>query len=130
MMEEWVATHGTPDQRERFAAGALPKAEWLAAVADATFAPLGADADVRLQRRAHACRTFLRQLPAYASVVVTYADYRVVTQAADDGHPGAVGVDAVGPPASADRQRPSPRARTGLERRLPRAAASHDHAAR
>lgn len=33
LMEEWVSTHGTADQRERFAAGALPKSEWIAAVA-------------------------------------------------------------------------------------------------
>lgn len=79
LMEEWVATHGTPDQRERFAAGALPKAEWLAAVTDATFAPLSAMPTYD-SNGARTLQDFLRQLPAHASVVVTYADYRVVTK--------------------------------------------------
>ncbi len=79
MMEEWVATHGTPDQRERFAAGALPKAEWLTAVTDATFAPLSAMPTYD-SNGARTLQDFLRQLPAHASVVVTYADYRVVTK--------------------------------------------------
>ena len=79
MMEEWVATHGTPDQRERFAAGALPKAEWLAAATDATFAPLGAMPEYD-SNGARTLQAFLRQLPAHASVVVTRADYRVVTK--------------------------------------------------
>ncbi len=79
MMEEWVASHGTPEQRQRFAAGAFPKSEWVAAVADATFAPLSAiptyDSD-----GARTLQAFLRQLPAHAAVVVTHGDYRVVTK--------------------------------------------------
>jgi hypothetical protein len=78
-MEEWVAVHGTPDQRERFAAGMLPRAEWLAAVADSTFAALAPlplyDAD-----GARCLQAFLRQLPSYASVVVAKGDYRVITR--------------------------------------------------
>lgn len=78
-MAEWVAAHGTPDQRERFAVGMLPRAEWLAAVADSTFAPLTPlsmyDAD-----GAACLQGFLRQLPAYQSVIVTKADYRVITR--------------------------------------------------
>jgi hypothetical protein len=79
MMEAWVATHGTPDQRERFAAGALPKTEWLAAVTDATFAPVSAMPTYD-SNGARTLQAFLRQIPAYASVVVTHADYRVVTK--------------------------------------------------
>lgn len=79
MMEEWVAAQGTPEQRERFAAGALPKAEWLAAVTDATFAPLGAMPTYD-SNGARTLQDFLRQLPAHPSVVVTHADYRVVTK--------------------------------------------------
>ena len=79
MMAEWVATHGTPDQRERFAAGALPKTEWLAAVTDATFAPLVAMPTYD-SNGARTLQDLLRQLPAYASVVVTSADYRVITK--------------------------------------------------
>ena len=78
-MEEWVSVHGTPDQRERFTAGMLPRREWVAAVADRTFAPLATlspyDAD-----GARCLQVFLRQLPAYAAVVVTKADYHVMTR--------------------------------------------------
>jgi hypothetical protein len=80
LMQEWVATHGTPDQRERFAAGALPKAEWLAAVTECTFASLAA-LPTYDSNGARTLQTFLRELPAYASIVVTYADYRVITKA-------------------------------------------------
>jgi hypothetical protein len=79
-MEEWVATHGTPDQRERCAAGMLPRREWVAAVADMTFAPIAMlsryDTD-----GARCLQAFLRQIPAYAAIVVTKADYRVMTHA-------------------------------------------------
>jgi hypothetical protein len=79
LMEEWVDAHGTPDQRERFAAGAMARSEWLAAAADCAFAPL-AQLPVYDANGARTLQAFLRQLPAYASVVVTYADYRVVTR--------------------------------------------------
>lgn len=79
LMEEWVATHGTPDQRERFAAGAMPKSEWLAAAADCAFASLSG-MPVYDANGARTLQEFLRQLPAHSSVVVTYADYRVVTK--------------------------------------------------
>lgn len=79
LMEEWVATHGTPEQRERFAAGALPKSEWLAAAADCAFAAL-AGMPAYDSNGARTMQDFLRQVPAHASVVVTYADYRVVTK--------------------------------------------------
>ena len=110
LMEEWVAAHGTTDQRERFAAGVLPKSEWLAAVADRTFARIGPAARSTTPMALAACRRFLRQLPAYASVVVTYADYRVDHAAADDGDSGAMGVDAVDSSAGSERQRASARA--------------------
>ena len=78
-MEEWVAVHGTPDQRERFAAGMLPRAEWLAAVGDNTFASL-ASLPIYDSDGARSLQAFLRQLPNYTSVVVTKADYRVITR--------------------------------------------------
>jgi len=37
---EWIAAHGTPEQRERHAAGMLPIDEAIDAIADAAFAPL------------------------------------------------------------------------------------------
>lgn len=79
LMDEWVAAHGSPDQRERFAAGAMPKAEWLAAAADCTFQALSA-MPIYDSNGARTLQDFLRQLPTHASVVVTYADYRVVTK--------------------------------------------------
>ena len=79
LMEEWVATHGSADQRERFAAGAMAKSEWLAAATESTFAPL-AQLPPYDANGARTLQAFLRQWPAHASVVVTYADYRVVTR--------------------------------------------------
>ena len=78
-MEEWVGTYGTPDQRQRFAAGMLPRGEWLAAVADSIFAPV-ATLSLYDSDGARCLQAFLRQLPAYASIVVTKADYRVITR--------------------------------------------------
>jgi hypothetical protein len=79
LMEEWVASNGTEDQRERFAAGVLAKSEWLAAAADRAFAVL-APLPIYDANGARCLQAFLRQLPAYPSVVVTYADYRVMTR--------------------------------------------------
>src|SRR6185436_17430778 len=62
-----------------FAAGVLPKAEWLAATADRTFVAL-APLPIYDSNGARCLQAFLRQLPAYPTVVVTYADYRVVTR--------------------------------------------------
>jgi hypothetical protein len=78
-MEEWVVNHGTPDQRERFAAGMLAREEWLAAVADSTFAPL-APLSMYDSEGAACLQAFLRHMPAYASLVVSKADYRVITR--------------------------------------------------
>lgn len=79
LMEEWVAANGTPEQRERFTAGALPKSEWLTAAADCAFEALSA-MPAYDSNGARTMQDFLRQLPAHGSVVVTYADYRVVTK--------------------------------------------------
>jgi hypothetical protein len=78
-MEEWVAVHGTPDQRQRFAAGMLPKTEWLAGLGDNTFAAL-ASLPIYDSDGARSLQAFLRKLPGYTSVVVTKADYRVITR--------------------------------------------------
>jgi hypothetical protein len=79
MMREWIAVHGTADQRERLAAGVLPFQEFLDALGDLTFRPLShltpyqLDGAARMQEQ-------LRQLPGHADVVVTANDLSVVTR--------------------------------------------------
>jgi hypothetical protein len=78
-MADWVVTCGTADQRERFAAGMLGRQEWLAAVADSSFAAL-APMSIYDPDGAACLQAFLRQMPAYASIVVSKAHYRVITR--------------------------------------------------
>src|SRR5688572_27883132 len=79
MMHEWVAAHGSPDQRERLSAGVLPFEEFFNALAEVTFRPLShlapyqTDGAARMQEQ-------LRQLPGHASVVVTPNELSVVTR--------------------------------------------------
>lgn len=79
MMREWIAVHGTPEQRERLAAGVLPFQEFLDALGDLTFRPLShltpyeLDGAARMQEE-------LRQLPGHADVVVTPHELSVVTR--------------------------------------------------
>lgn len=79
MMHEWMALHGSCDQRERLSAGVLPFKEFVDALADVTFRPLAhippyrADGAARMQER-------LRQLPGRGDVVVTASDVSVVTR--------------------------------------------------
>ena len=40
MMHEWIAAHGSHDQRERLSAGVLPFEEFVDALTDVTFRPL------------------------------------------------------------------------------------------
>ena len=78
-MREWIAVHGTPEQRERLAAGVLPFQEFLDALGDLTFRPLShltpyeLDGAARMQEQ-------LRQLPGHADVVVTPHELSVVTR--------------------------------------------------
>ena len=57
----------------------LPRNEWTTAVADEAFAPVAIvpryDSD-----GVRCLQAFLRELPAYTHVVVTKADYRVITR--------------------------------------------------
>jgi hypothetical protein len=79
MMREWIAVHGTADQRERLAAGVLPFQEFLDALTDLTFQPLShltpyrLDGVVRLQEQ-------LRQLSRRADAVVAPNELSVVTR--------------------------------------------------
>jgi hypothetical protein len=79
MMHEWMALHGSYDQRERLSAGVLPFKEFVDALAEVTFRPLAhippyrTDGAAKMQEQ-------LRQLPGYADVVVTASDVSVVTR--------------------------------------------------
>src|SRR5215203_2315230 len=79
MMREWIAVHGSHDQRERLSAGVLPFKEFVDALAEVTFRPLShlapyeTDGAARMQEQ-------LRQLPGHASVAVTPNDLSVVTR--------------------------------------------------
>src|SRR5262249_27106214 len=79
MMREWVANHGSRDQQDRFAAGVLPKEEWIKAVTDATFAPLSALTTYE-SNGAICLQAFLRQHPQYATAVVMRPDVRISTR--------------------------------------------------
>ena len=79
MMHEWIAIHGSHDQRERLSAGVLPFQEFVDALAEVTFRPLShiapyqTDGAARMQEQ-------LRKLTGYANVVVTPNDLSVVTR--------------------------------------------------
>jgi hypothetical protein len=75
---DWVTKHGTPDQRARHAAGVLPLAEVVQALADEAFGPLN-DRALYVRDGASRLQQYLRDLPAYADVVVTPADLAVVS---------------------------------------------------
>jgi hypothetical protein len=82
LIAQWVATHGTPDQKNRYASGMLPDKEAFDGIARIVFAAAGdrpryvRDGLVRLQ--AH-----LRQFPQYGEVVVTRDDFVVSGAHAD-----------------------------------------------
>ena len=79
MMHEWIAVHGSHDQRERLSAGVLPFEEFVDALTEVTFRPLShltpyqTDGAARMQEQ-------LRQLPGHADVIVTPTDLSVVTR--------------------------------------------------
>jgi hypothetical protein len=79
MMREWIAVHGTHDQRQRLAAGVLPFKEFLDAITDVTFRPLAHltlypfDGAARVQE-------LIRQRPDHAHALVTPNDLSVVTR--------------------------------------------------
>jgi hypothetical protein len=81
LVGEWITAHGTPDQRERLAAGMLPIEEGIEAMAAAAFRSLACFPEYHVngpgpsQLQAH-----LRQYPAYADATVTPPDLRVVSR--------------------------------------------------
>ena len=79
MMHEWIALHGSNDQRERLSAGVLPFKEFVDALAEVTFRPLAANPPYRADGAAR-MQEQLRLLPGRADVVVTASDVSVVTR--------------------------------------------------
>lgn len=83
LVADWVARRGSRDQQERHAAGLLPVREVLDGMAEEEFRAAGdrlryvLDGVERLQ-------AFLRQIPRYATVVITKSDLRVMTARAED----------------------------------------------
>ena len=79
MMREWIAVHGTHDQRQRLAAGVLPFKEFLDAITDVTFRPLAhltlypSDGAARVQE-------LIRHHPGHTDAIVTPNDLSVVTR--------------------------------------------------
>ena len=79
MMREWIAVHGSRDQRERLSAGVLPFQEFVDALTDVTFRPLAhlalypTDGAGRMQEQ-------IRKLAGHTDVIVTPTDVSVVTR--------------------------------------------------
>jgi hypothetical protein len=70
---DWIATNGTPEQRERQAEGMLPMEEAIEAITDHAFVAL-TDRPRYVHDGAERLQAHLRQFPEYANAVVTSAD--------------------------------------------------------
>ena len=70
---EWIAEHGTSDQKARQAAGVLPFAEAIDAIADDVFAPAREFA-IYDRGGATTLQAHLRRFPQYAGVIVVPSD--------------------------------------------------------
>ena len=81
-IDEWVATRGTPDQRQRHAVGVLPVEEVLEGMADEAFAAAG-DLPRYVRDGVERLQAHLRQMAAYREVVVTKADLLVTSTNAE-----------------------------------------------
>ena len=79
VIAEWIATHGTTEQRARQAAGVLPMDEAIQAMTDQAFAAL-ADRPVYVHDGLDRLQQHLRQFAEHANVIVTRDDL-VVTSA-------------------------------------------------
>jgi hypothetical protein len=79
MMHEWIAVHGTHDQRERLSAGVLPFEEFVDALTEVTFQPLSHLTPYQMDGVAR-MQAHLRQLPGHADVIVAPNDLSVVTR--------------------------------------------------
>lgn len=79
---DWVASHGTSEQRDRYAQGMLPLKEVLEALGDVTFAAAG-DRPRYVRDTVAQLQTHLRCLPQYANAVVSRGDFLVTTAYAE-----------------------------------------------
>jgi hypothetical protein len=75
---DWIEKHGTPDQKERHAAGILAMEEAIKAITDRAFEPL-ANLPIYRHDGAHQVQCWLHQLPEYAHVVAMPSDLVVTT---------------------------------------------------
>jgi hypothetical protein len=73
---EWVATHGTPDQNVRHAAGVLSLAEVVDSLADQAFAPFDSR-PTYVRNGALDLQEHLRRFATYADAVITSDDLAV-----------------------------------------------------
>jgi len=78
-MHEWIAVHGSHDQRERLSAGVLPFEEFVDALSEVTFRPLSHLAPYQTDGIARMQEQF-QQLPGHADVIVTANELSVVTR--------------------------------------------------
>jgi hypothetical protein len=82
VIAEWVAAYGTPDQKERQAAGVLPMDEAIEAITDQAFAALGSrpryahDGVDRLQEH-------VRRVPDFANAIIARGDLVVTSTNVD-----------------------------------------------
>ena len=78
VITDWIAAHGTPDQRERQAAGVLPMDEAIEAITDQTFAALRSRPQY-LYDGVEQLQMHVRQIPECAGAVVTQRDIAVTS---------------------------------------------------
>jgi hypothetical protein len=79
VVAEWIAAHGTPEQRSRHAAGVLPMEEAIELMADEAFAAI-AEHPRYVRDGAERLQSHLRQFPQYATAIVTTANLAVTSK--------------------------------------------------
>jgi hypothetical protein len=82
IVHDWIATHGTLDQRERLVAGVLPIEEGIEAMAADAFRALAQFPAYEVNGPGPGqLQAYLRQFPPYADAVVTPLDLLVLNRA-------------------------------------------------
>ena len=83
LIAEWVARRGTPEQKERHAAGVLAVEEVLEGMANDAFAPVG-DRPRYVRDGVERLQAHLRQFLEHANIVVTKANLLVTSVNAEE----------------------------------------------